>query len=139
ELDTERVRMAPVKGLSIGSILGRHLLRNIRLVWREFSSARTVVVRVPSFLSLLALPVLLLQRKIYFVEVVGLPKEAVRGRGAGFAHEMIGNIMSLATRITVRKASGAMYVTRFALQSILPNGGLTAAVSNVELPMAPLS
>jgi glycosyltransferase involved in cell wall biosynthesis len=139
ELDTGSVCMAPVKGLSIGPILGLHLLSNIRLVWREFASARTVVVRVPSFLSLLALPILLVQRKIYFVEVVGLPNEAVRGHGSGAIHRLIGNIMLHATRLLVRKASGAMYVTQTALQSEFPNGGLTVAASNVELPRAPLN
>lgn len=138
ELDTTGVFMAPVKGLSIGRILGFHLLSNIQLIWHEFTAARTVVVRVPSFLSLFALPMLLLQRKIYFVEVVGLPKEAVSGKGSGFVYKLIGNIMLHITRLIVRKASGAIYVTQSALQSEFPNRGLTAAASNVELPMAPL-
>lgn len=137
-LNTESMRMAPVKGLSVGRILGPHLLNNLWLVWREFASARAVIIRAPCFLSFLALPVLLLQRKPHFVEVVGFPKEAIANREASFIHGLIGNVMQRATRLLVRRAGGVIYVTQAALQAELPTRGLTAAVSNVELPVAPI-
>jgi len=138
-LNTENMRMAPVKGLSVGLILGFHLLSNVRLIWREFASARAVIIRAPCFLSLLALPVLLLQRKPHFVEVVGFPKEAIAGRGAGLIQDLIGSVMQGATRLLVRRAAGVIYVTQSALQAELPAAGLTAAASNVELPVAPIA
>lgn len=138
-LSPANLRMAPVKGLGFTRVFGMELLSNIGLLWREIGTARIVVLRLPSLLSVMAAPILLLHRVPYVVEVVGLPREGLQGKGRGLLVRLLGMFLHHLTRWLVSRAIGAIYVTQQVLQDAYPTRGISVAASNVELPCSPIS
>jgi len=124
----------PVWGLSFSRIFGGNLFPNIFLFWRHIKQSRAIVMRMPCFLSIIAFPIILLLKKKYFLEVVGFPKEAAKGKGNSFVYGLVGQFMHFYMRIVVSRASGVVYVSKFSLQNIYPSSQITASISNVELP-----
>lgn len=127
----------PVAGNSFGVILGRKLFKNTLMMAGLIRKARTVVIRMPCFLSLIAFPLILLYGKKYFLEVVGFPREAAKGKGSGVMYGLIGHFMHIFMRLVVRNASGVVYVSKKALQEKFPSGRLVAGIPNVELTLFP--
>lgn len=137
-LTDPRIRFAPVHGIGFSCVFGKSLFANIAHVWREIGSAQFVVLRLPSLLSVLAAPVLWLRPVSYSVEIVGFPREGLKGKGNGIAIRALGAFLHLLTARLASHAYGALYVTQTALQKFFPTRGLSVAASNVELPLLPV-
>jgi glycosyltransferase involved in cell wall biosynthesis len=89
-------------------------------------------------LSVLATPILVLKRIPYVVEVVGLPRDGLAGKGNGLVPRLLGWILHNLTQMLVSRSIGTIYVTQHALQEVFPTRGISAAASNVELALSPV-
>ena len=119
----------PLHGQSFFSIFGIYLIRNVFVIVKVIRASEHVVLRVPSFISLLAYFLCVLLRKNYSVEVVGNAAEAISGkRGRYFSY-----VFDVMTRRIVNGAVSALYVTSNYLQKIYSFNGFQGVASNVSI------
>src|SRR5690554_1040452 len=121
------------RGKSWREILLRHGVVNIVKIYRLFNESNIVVLRLPSISSIFIWPLLFFSRKPYVVEVAGHAGDSFYHALGGARGRLAGLVMSLATRLIVRRAFGAIYVTRSYLQAAYPCLGMTGSASNVEI------
>lgn len=127
----------PIAGETFGAVFGSNIFRNISKFKYYIKDCRAVVIRMPCFLSLMAYPIVLIYKKKYFIEVVGFPKEAVKGKGENIIYTLIGMFMHSFMKVMVRNADGVVYVSRKTLQNEFPSNNLVAGIPNVELVFLP--
>lgn len=128
------VEFRALRGSSWLSIFIRHGLHNFGLVRSVIKSSSFVALRCPAFISALFLPSVLLERKEYAVEVVGDAFQAIRSATRGKAFSLpLAIMMHIITKVVIKNATGAIYVTASILQRNYPCSGITASASNVEI------
>lgn len=107
-------------------------------VQQSVSSADAVVARVPSRLGDLAASAARRSGKPYMIEVVGDPREAVRGRGSGPLYRAAAMIETRRLRRQARHCVSASYVNRSILPIAFPAGAgaATETISSIRLDAA---
>lgn len=129
----ENVVFVPVKGASQFSILFRNYCENSKLIRDVVAQSDLVILRIPSFISLLACVQIIRLKKKYCVEVVASASESLLSilgkKGLLFAY-----LLEVLTKYLAKNANGAVYVTRAYLQKKYPNYLFQMAASNIELP-----
>lgn len=137
EITNKKVCFQPVRGVAMALVFTRHGWGNAVLLEKVIERSDMAILRLPSFLGLWAAFRLRWRGVPYFVEVVGFPREAFAMSGLGTGRKLLAVLFELLTKNAVYRADGAIYVTREVLQKRLPNTGLTAFASNVELTVEP--
>lgn len=131
-----RVAFHPCASLSLPRVFTRHLPATLAQLVRLARRADCAILRLPSFLGMLAAPVLRTRRVPIVCEVVGAPREAVSEAFPGPAGRVIAAALDQSCRRTARTTVGAIYVARY-LSRELPTQGLSAFASNVQLVAEP--
>lgn len=128
----EGVEFVPVDGVSQFSVLIRNSFVNFKKISSVFCGSDLVVLRVPSFVSLLAYLAIVRLRAKYCVEVVASASDSllsVLGKKGFFVAWFLEGV----TKKIVKNATGALYVTQHFLQNKYPNSRVQAIASNIEL------
>ncbi len=109
--------------------------RRIKNILREdIKDADGIIIRLDSFLGLIAEKECRKQRKPYVIEVVGCAWDSFWNHGV--AGKVLAPIMFLMMKKAVKKAQYTIYVTKEFLQRRYPTTGLSTNISNVSLPTA---
>ena len=103
-------------------------------VRRSVDLSHAVIMRVPSFLSIVLEPVLIRRGQPYSLEVVGDPYDVFApGVLQHPFRPMFRHYLTTALRNQCRRATGVAYVTKHALQRRYPCASLMTGVSDIEL------
>lgn len=121
-----------VKGVSPIQIFIFNFFYNINIFLKILKSDLNIV-RLPSFLGLFYCFLCIFFKKKYFVEVVGHAKDSLLDSSAGFIKITFANIYFKLTQFVIKKAAGAIYVTKEALQQNFPCLGISEYASDVIL------
>ena len=132
------VQLMPCRGTRFPLIFSIYGIGNLWHIFKQVKNSKAGVLRMPSFLSIVAAMFYLILRKPYFCEVVGFPQQAIQQSGGGFGRRMLATLVAAICRFVVARAKGSIYVTEHALQSDMPTRGFTAHASNVELAFNPI-
>lgn len=127
----------PVKGNTWKEILVRNFKSNVFFVGSSVRKADLVILRLPSILSLVVFPMLILFRKPYAVEVVGDGYEAIRRSGKYSRYAPLALFYDQCMKAMVKLAVGAIYVTERSLQEKYTPPKVCSYASNVTI--APVS
>lgn len=103
-----------------------------RILKDNIENTDGVIVRLDSFLGLLAINECNKQHKPYICEVVGCAWDSFWNHG--LAGKIIAPFMYYFMKRAVKKSPFTIYVTKRFLQQRYPTNGLTANISNVSLP-----
>ena len=132
--DGPNVSFSPLLGEGWFDVFFKNFFINFQVFRKTAAECDFFILRVPSVLSVLFLPFLLMSKKKYIVEVVGDARESIfHSIGKRFFRGAVSSVFYWITRIIVARASGAIYVTKFYLQDIYPNKSVTEFSSNVEI------
>ncbi|PNG15459.1 glycosyltransferase family 4 protein [Stutzerimonas stutzeri] len=120
---------------------GRQLLMKAHKIFFAMYSATQIrgvhILRLPGVLSNIALPLLLIGRNVFGVELVGDPQSvfSVGGVGGRFAR-FYEYIFTAATRLACKRAKAVAYVTKHTMQRRYPASPKAYATfySSIDLP-----
>ncbi|MBC8651632.1 glycosyltransferase family 4 protein [Pseudomonas sp. MTM4] len=120
---------------------GRQLLIKIHkvlfAVWMTTRIRGVHILRLPGILSSIALPFLLVSRKVFGVELVGDPQSvfSVGGVGGRFS-KCYEYVFTTATRLACKHAKAVAYVTKHTMQRRYPASSRAYATfySSIDLP-----
>lgn len=132
----ERIDFQFLLGEGWKASLSRYFFRNLRSIYKSVALSDAVILRVPSVLSILTMPLVFMRGRPYFVEVVGDPRSATYSAlGGGVRGAIVSSFMAVATAWIVRHSRATIYVTSDFLQSKYPSYGHCSFASNVEVLM----
>lgn len=107
--------------------------RNIHEIIREdITNTDGIVIRLDSFLGLVAVRECKRQNKPYLIECVGCAWDSFWNHG--LAGKILAPFIFLQTKIAIKNAPFVIYVTKSFLQRRYPTNGLNVNISNVALP-----
>ena len=109
-------------------ILGKY---NI-LIKNEVNKSDFCIIRLPSFIGVIALHYVMKENKKFLIELVGCPFDSLWNYG-NLQGKMIAPIMYLITRYYVSKAQNVIYVSNEFLQHRYPNKQCNIGCSDVNL------
>ena len=121
-----------VKGINPIQIFIINFYHNINIL-KDILNSDLNIMRLPSFLGLFTCFLCIVFGKDYFVEVVGHARDSLLDKHSNFFKKLFASIYSFFTRVAIKKATGAIYVTEYALQKDYPCLGITEYASNVIL------
>jgi glycosyltransferase involved in cell wall biosynthesis len=111
------------------------LIRNSKVIRKEISKevneTDVAIIRLHSFLGLIAIDECIKQGKPYIIELVGCPWDAFWNHS--LSGKIIAPYMYLRTKQEVKRAKYVVYVTKQFLQKRYPTDGFSINCSNVEL------
>ena len=136
QISLANVEFKPVKGIGFSKIFGSNLFHNLSHISKQLKDTDIIIVRLPSFLSIITLMLNHQYKKTYFVELVGDVEDALTFRKSS-KNPVYNSFVIIMTRLTkkyVKNADGVIYVTKKTLQEKYPtNATLTDGVSDVIL------
>lgn len=94
-------------------------------------SADLIIIRLPSFIGNVAVDVCKKNKKIFFVELVGCPWDALWNHS--FFGKIVAPYMYLKTKKNIKNAPFVQYVTSYFLQHRYPTTGKCIGCSDVKL------
>lgn len=135
KITLDNVTFTPVRGLKFSNIFSVNLLFNFNLIASSIKTADFLVIRSPSFLGLVSMSINTVLRKPYFVEIVGDGKEALltSRENSSILFKKFVHLYDSINRYYIKHATGAIYVTKWALQEKYPTQGISDYASNVEV------
>ena len=116
------------------------LMRFHKVLYTVFKSTRirgVHILRLPGIVSNVALPFLLLRRKVFGVELVGDPQSVFSEGGVGGRFSKYYKyVFTIATRLACRYAKAVAYVTKYTMQRRYPASprAYTTFYSSIDLP-----
>ena len=117
---------------NVSSIKGQiNKKRCFDILDNAIKSADLIIIRLPSFIGNIAVDACKKNKKIFFVELVGCPWDAL------WNHSLFGKLiapfMYLKTKSIIKKAPYVQYVTNSFLQNRYPTNGKSIGCSDVKL------
>jgi len=131
-VDHSQVKFSCVTGINPIQIFINNISINL-FIFNIILKCNLIVIRLPSFLGLFCSLLCILYSKKYFIEVVGHARESLLDRNPSFIKKIFVNIYFKLTQFVVKRATGAIYVTKSALQKDFPCSGINEYASNVIL------
>lgn len=132
KVDHPQVIFSCVRGVNPLQIFIFNCIYNFKIFYTVIKSDLNIM-RLPSFLGLFCCLLCLIFRKKYFVEVVGHTRDSLLDNNSKLIRKLIANLYSFFAQMAIKNATGAIYVTKYALQKDYPCLGLTEFASNVIL------
>lgn len=132
------VTLAPLPSLSsiYGLICGRQKVRQV--LTANVCEADAIIVRLPSEIGLYTFQLAKQLNKPLLVEMVGCPWDSIWNYG-NLSGMLYAPFAFLRHRLAIRKASHVAYVTKEYLQQRYPSPGKTVSISNVKIPLVPVT
>lgn len=131
-IDHPQVKFSCVTGINPIQIFISNLFINL-LIFKKVLKSEMIIIRLPSFLGVFCGLLSIIFNKKYFVEIVGHAKDSLLDKKSNFIKIFLANIYFQITQFVARKAAGAIYVTKEALQQDFPCLGISEYASNVIL------
>ena len=126
--DFDKVELMPLKRKN----MLKYFKVNKVILENRIKSADKIIIRVPSFVSFLAIDLCNKYHKNYLVEHVGCPFDAY------WNHSLIGKVIAIPfyfkTKSIIKKSQNVVYVTNEFLQKRYPTDGMAYSCSDVEIP-----
>lgn len=132
KVDHPQVIFSCVRGVNPLQIFIFNCIYNFKIFYSVVNSDLNIM-RLPSFLGLFCCLLCLIFRKKYFLELVGHARDSLIDKNSSFPKIFLANLYSFFTKFFTKKASGAIYVTKEALQQDFPCLGISEYASNVIL------
>ncbi|MGI5924961.1 MAG: glycosyltransferase family 4 protein [Lentisphaeria bacterium] len=118
-------------------LCNRNIIHDHKVISDAIRKSEFCIIRLPSYVGIIAASECRKQQKKYCVEVVGNAFEALWYHGKFFS-KIIAPIFDLLMKITVYKAGNVSYITEKYLQECYPTLGIQlGGVANVSFPAIP--
>lgn len=114
-----------LKGVFANKTISNQILED------EIKKCDGLIIRLPSFLGIHCVKIARKYNKLYLIELVGCPWDALRTHG--LSGKVLAPYMYLRTKLAVKSASYVLYVTNEFLQKRYPTKGLQVGCSDIDL------